>query len=424
MSDTSTDDLRTPVGDDEHRDDASGDVLLDDDGPAEPPVIGCTRCDARVVMGSRYCPSCGVPLVRSGEQAATALSRTRRRAPILVRLLVPLILLGILYAIWYVANLDPLEKEKDSLKTQVSRVVADHRTLSDRLEELEGETDPAAALGAARAALSTLRDVQDETEGVESGTTGRTTRVRRALATDRLYLSAVVSVLADPRSKVLSQLGARSARAAAALKDIDDIANTKDAIRGTKVLGIAVRARASGSRSKPGTTGSAGRRTSSSPFVNKVDAALQKGDGIRSQLTRGFALLRAARDGVSAWDGQGAAPESQDAALDAAATAFRSVATSRASSAARARAIDTKQDNQRAITEKLAVAYEAGAATATKITGCIASFDNTGPEGVARQCLQGVRGASKTEATAVAAFASSYRPAREAAGLTGPVPAF
>lgn len=143
MSDTSTDDLRTPVGDDEHRDDASGDVLLDDDGPAEPPVIGCTRCDARVVMGSRYCPSCGVPLVRSGEQAATALSRTRRRAPILVRLLVPLILLGILYAIWYVANLDPLEKEKDSLKTQVSRVVADHRTLSDRLEELEGETDPA-----------------------------------------------------------------------------------------------------------------------------------------------------------------------------------------------------------------------------------------------------------------------------------------
>jgi hypothetical protein len=422
MSDTSTDDLRTPVGD-EHLDDRSDDVLLDD-GPAEPPVIGCTRCDARVVMGSRYCPSCGVPLVRSGEQAATALSRTRRRAPILVRLLVPLILLGILYAIWYVANLDPLEKEKDSLKTQVARVVADHRTLSDRLEELEGETDPAAALGAARAALSTLGDVQDETEGVESGTTGRTTRVRRALATDRLYLTAVVSVLADPRSKVLSQLGARSARAVAALKDIDDITNTKDAIRGTRVLGIAVRARAKGSSTKPGTTGSAGRKTSSSPFVNAVDGVLEKGDGIRPQLTRGFALLRAARDGVDAWDGQGTAPASQAAALTAATTAFKSVATSRTNSASRARALSVKQDNQRAITEKLALAYEAGAATATKLTGCIASFDNTGASGVAQQCLEGVRDTSKAESSAVSAFDSSYRPAREAAGLSGPVPKF
>ena len=60
---------------------------------------------------------------------------------------------------------------------------------------------------AARTALSTLRDVQDETEGVESGTTGRTTRVRRALATDRLYLSAVVNVLSTRRSPLLDQLG-------------------------------------------------------------------------------------------------------------------------------------------------------------------------------------------------------------------------
>lgn len=419
MSDTSTDDLRKSHQGEESDAVAEDEIFADEDGPTEPPVIGCTRCEARVVMGSRYCPSCGVPLVRSGEQAATALSRTRRRAPWIIRLLVPILFLGVLYAIWYVANTDPIDQKQDDLKQGLTRVIDGHRTLSDRLEELEQDTDPDAALGAARAALATLRDVQDETEGVESGTTGRTTRVRRALATDRLYLSAVVGVLANPRSPLLDQLGRRSARAVAALKDVDDIAPTKDAIRGTAVLGESVRARKKNPSGSASSSSSAAASTKTRPpFVRAVERVIRTGGASRSEFGRGFALLRAARDGISTWDGTGARPASADEAVAEARRLFSDAAKVRVRAAGLAGDVTAKQANQKAITAKLAAAYQAGGATATKLVGCIGSFQNTGAQSVARQCLQGVRPLSATEATRTSAFVSSYRAARVAAGLT------
>ncbi|MDO9407503.1 hypothetical protein [Patulibacter sp.] len=418
MSDTSTDEHPQPRPGDDPDLHGQEDGTVEDDGPAEPPVIGCTRCEARVVMGSRYCPSCGVPLVRSGEQAATALSRTRRRAPWIVRLLVPLLFIGVLYAIWYVANTDPIEDEKDDLQQRLTRVVDGHRTLSDRLEELEADTDPDAALGAARAALATLRDVQDETEGVDSGTTGRTTRVRRALATDRLYLSAVVGVLQNPRSPLLDQLGRRSARAVAALRSVDDIAPTKDAIRGTAVLGESVRARAKNpSGSRRTTTSSSSSSAKRPPFVSAVERVIRTGSSARPELTRGFALLRAARDGISTWDGTGARPTSADAAVAEAERLFTAVARARTRAAGQARDVTARQSNQEAIRTKLAAAYEAGGATATKVQGCIGSFQNTPAQGIARQCLDGVRPQSATEADRTRSFVQSYRSARVAAGL-------
>jgi hypothetical protein len=423
MSDTPTDDIDEHVAPPAHEADGAGEDTLDpdDDGPVEPPVIGCPRCEALVVMGSRYCPSCGVPLVRSGEQAATALSRTRRRAPVVVRLLVPVLLLGVLAAIWFVANSDPLEAEKDTLRERLSRVVEDHRTLSDRLVELGRDDDPAAALGAARATMATIQDVEDETEGVESGTTGRTTRVRRALATDRLYVSAVVGILDDPRSPLLDQLGRRSARAVAALRSVDDIAPTKDAIRGTKTLGAFTRARAAGASKKDGASSSASAskpaKKALPPFVGRVERVLRSGATARPDVERGFDLLRAARDGVSSWSGSGKRPASASAAVEEAGRLFDEVADARGASATAARGIAAKQPNQQAITAKLAAAYTAGAATAQKLTGCIGSFENSGPESVARQCLEGVRPLSTTEATATRAFVTSYRPARTAADL-------
>lgn len=424
MSDTSTDDLRkSRAADDPDGSPAEEEFVddVDDDGPAEPPVIGCTRCEARVVMGSRYCPSCGVPLVRSGEQAAVALSRTRRRASWFARIVVPLLFLGVCYSIWYVANTDPIEDEKDSLQQKVERVVAEHRTLSDRLEELEADTDPDAALGAARAALVTLRDVQDETEGVESGTTGRTTRVRRALATDRLYLSAVIGVLQNPRSPLLEQLGRRSARAVAALRSVDDIATTKDAIRGTRVLGDAVRARKKNpSRATSASSGASDKPRP--PFVRSVESVIRSGAGARADVARGFALLRAARDGVSTWDGVGARPESADAAVKEAERLFTAAATSRVASAGKARDVKATQSNQRSIATKLAAAYEAAGATSRKLEGCIGSFDNSGGQAIATQCLQGVKPQSATETLRTRAFVTSYRAARTGAGL-GATPA-
>lgn len=418
MSDTSTDDLKQDRADAEPDEAVDPADLVDDDGPAEPPVIGCTRCEARVVLGSRYCPSCGVPLVRSGEQAAIALSRTRRRAPIVVRLLVPLLFLGVLYAIWYVANTDPIQDEKDSLERQLTRVVDDHRTLSDRLEELEADTDPGAALGAARSALATLRDVQDETEGVESGTTGRTTRVRRALATDRQYLSAVIAVLQNPRSPLVDQLGRRSARAVSALRGVDDIAATRDAIRGTRVLGESVRARAK-NPSRTTTTGAAAPSSAPRPpFVRAVESVIRTGGAARPDVARGFALLRAARDGVSGWDGVGPRPASATAAVDEAERLFASAARVRGRAAERAGDVTANQDNQQAIRQNLVAAYGASAATARRLEGCIGSFQNTGAQSVARQCLETVRPQSATETLRTRAFVRSYRPARTGAGLS------
>lgn len=424
MSDTSTDDVRKPRSGDDPDRRAQEEVLRDeveDDGPVEPPVIACTRCEARVVMGSRYCPSCGVPLVRSGEEAAAALSRTRRHAPRSVRLLMPLLLLFVVGAVWYVANTDPLEAERDDLQERVERVVAEHRTLSDRLEELKADTDFGAALGAARSALSTLRDVEEETQGVESGTTGRTTRVRRALATDRLYLSAVVGVLQNPRSSLVDQLGGRSARAVAALDSIDDIAVTKDAIRGTRILADAARARVKNPSREGPDAAEAAPAKPRPPFVRAVEGVIRSGTATRADVARGFALLRAARDGVSTWDGDGPAPASADVAVQEAERLFTEAARDREASAAEAREVATKQENQRDIVAKLAAAYVAGGATAKQLAGCIGSFRNSGAATVARQCLEAVRPRSEAETLATRAFVASYRPARTDAGL-GPTP--
>lgn len=418
MSDTPTDDIENRVQPHEHQpDDAGDEIAHDDEGPVEPPVIGCPRCEALVVMGSRYCPSCGVPLVRSGEQAATALSRTRRRAPAAVRVAVPLLLLAVLAVVWVVANSDPLEAEKDTLRDRLSRVVADHRSLSDRLEELEADTDPAAALGAARAAMATLQDVQDETEGVESGTTGRTTRVRSALATDRLYLGAVIGVLDDPSSPLLDQLGRRSARAVAALRSVEDIAPTKDAIRGTKALGAATRARAKGAAAKKPAAPASKPAQELPPFVGSVERVIRSGATARPDVSRGFALLRAARDGVSTWEGSGRRPASAASAVQEARRRFAEAADAREASASAGRNLEATKANQQAITAKLAAAYAAGGAVARRLTDCIGSFGSTGPESVARQCLEGVRPQSATEALATRAFVTAYRPARTAAGL-------
>jgi hypothetical protein len=425
MPDTPTDDIderldpRGAAPGDQDPEPRAGDgdaAPREDDGPVEPPVIGCPRCEALVVLGSRYCPSCGVPLVRSGEQAATALSRTRRRAPIVVRLAVPVLLLGVLAAIWFVAHTDPLEAEKDTLRDQLSRVVDDHRALSDRLVELGPGDDPAAALRAARATSATLQDVQDETDDVESGTTGRTTRVRTALATDRVYLGAVVAVLGNPRSPLLDALGRRSARAVAALRSVEDISPTAGAIRGTKALGAYARGRAGGSSAKP-SSAAAKPAKRLPPFVGSVERVIRSGAKARPDVSRGFALLRAARDGVSSWSGSGKRPASAAAAVAEARRRFADAGDARTASATAARGISAAKANQRALTEKLAAAYTAGAATSRKLTGCIASFQNSGPESIARQCLQGVRPQSAAEATAVDAFTSAYRPARTAAGL-------
>jgi hypothetical protein len=151
-----------------------------------------------------------------------------------------------------------------------------------------------------------------------------------------------------------------------------------------------------------------------------VDRTVADAAVARTRAARTFALLRAARDGVGTWDGTGERPASAAAAVDAAKQELTRLAASRATSAGRARAIDATTDAQREVTRTLAAAFDAGAATARKLTGCIASFQNTAPDGVARQCLQGVKPLSAAEARAVRAWATAYRPVVTAAGRPAP----
>jgi hypothetical protein len=251
MSDASTDDLPL-TADEPPREGPGGDsrgaarARRDDgDEAVDPPVVACARCDATVVMGARYCPSCGAPLVRSGLQAASGLSRTRRRSSWFVRLVVPLLFLGVVAAIWFVATHDSETDAPSDVESRLGRVVDADRALSARLVALRAADEPDAALRAARAASSTADDVADELadSGVASGQTGRTTRATTAVKANGAYLDAVVAVLRDPDSRLLASLGRRATRAAKALDAADDIVDTQDAIRGTAVLARYVRGR-------------------------------------------------------------------------------------------------------------------------------------------------------------------------------------
>jgi hypothetical protein len=391
-----------------------------DDDPVDPPVIGCTRCDARVVMGSRYCPSCGTPLVRSGEQAAAALSRTRRPAPAPIRFGAPVVLVGVLVATLLVVTHDPAADARGELAAGLGSVVDANRDLSARLSALRPGSSPAAAAAAAREADRTIArvDRRFSASDVASGETGPTSRARAAVAADGAYVDAVVAILANPRAAELGTLGRRSARAVAALDAVDDIVDTEDAIAGSAALGAPARARATAAPSGARATGAGGADATPRPaFVRDVDRAVADASVARTRVTRTFALLRAARDGVETWDGPGDRPASAAAAVDQAERELARITASRATSAGRAREIDASTDAQREVTRTLATAFDAGAATARKLTGCIASFQNTGPDGIARQCLEGVAPLSATETRAVRAWAAAYRPVRTAAGL-------
>jgi hypothetical protein len=388
-----------------------------DDDPVDPPIIGCTRCDARVPLGSRYCPSCGSPLVRSGEQAAAALSRTRRPAPAPIRFGAPVVLVGVLVATLLVVTHDPAGEARGELAAGLGSVVDANRDLSARLSALRPGSSPAAAAAAARAADRTIArvDRRFSAPDVAEGETGPTSRARAAIAADGAYVDAVVAILANPRASELDALGRRSSRAVAALDAVDDIVDTEDAIAGSAALGAHARARAKTSPS--GTSASEGAAEPRPAFVRDVDRVVSDASVARTRVTRSFALLRAARDGVGTWDGPGDRPASAAAAVELAEQELARVAASRATSAGRAREIEVSTDAQREVTRTLASAFDAGAATARKLTGCIASFQNTGPDGIARQCLEGVKPLSGTEARAVRAWAAAYRPVRTAAGL-------
>ncbi|MDX8153584.1 zinc ribbon domain-containing protein [Patulibacter brassicae] len=411
-----------PVGDEEGSDEEPRGELgsdgedLEPDDEAAPPVIGCLRCDARVPLGSRYCPRCGTPLVRSGEDAAVRLSRTRRNAPMLVRLVVPAIVAAIVGVVAWLAVLhDPTAAFDRDLEQQLEIAVDANRELSATLTALKpGDATPPVLARAQRAldGVTAARDGLDRLD-VPDGDEGRVTRARAALTSDLRYLATVVAVLRDVRSDQLSELGSASAGAAAALRTISDEVEIDGAIDGTRELGIAVRA---ARRSAGGGGSSRAASPTTSPFLAAIDTVLGDQRPALDATRRAFALLRAARDGATTYDGPGEAPRDAGAAVREADKLLQQVAEQRPAGAAAARGVTARQENQQSIVAKLAAAFEAAGRSATTLVSCL---DEDG-EAVAKaeRCLTAVRGDSERENDARAAFLASIAPARQAADLS------
>lgn len=399
------------------------------------PVVGCRRCGTLVPLGSRYCPSCGTPLVRSGEQAAHDLSRTRRPAPPAVRFGVPLVVLAVIAVVALLAlrpgGGDEPERPRD-LDGALAAVVRDDRALAARLQRLRPGADPAPALAAARTASDTLAQALAvaTAEHEIAGRAARADRVAAALRANRRWLQTVRRLLGDPRAAGLAGLESRAEAASDALDAVDDVEDTDAAIGGVEQLDAYLRAARRGAPAGAGTrttattattpTPSADRASARSPFVRAVDGVLRAGARTRPDRERALALLRAARDGVDGYDGPGAAPADADAAVREARELLGDVERAREQAATRARAVTTRQDNQASIVEKLGQAYDAGAATAGTLASCLGSFTGTGGRGVATSCLEGAEDATATEDDAIDAFVRSYRPALKALGRSGP----
>ncbi|WP_210491941.1 zinc ribbon domain-containing protein [Patulibacter sp. SYSU D01012] len=428
-------------GDDAERDGAPADGP--DDAAADAwgrttefaaPVVGCRRCGALVPLGSRYCPRCGTPLVRSGEQAARDLSRTRRPAPPAVRITVPLVVAAVVAAVALLtlrSGGDDGPARPEGLDGALAAVVRDDRLLAARLQRLRPGGDAAPALAAARAAAGTVAQaLQVATADHDvAGRAARADRVAAALRANRRWLQTVRRLLADPRAPGLAGLEDRAQEASDALDAVDDVQDTDAAVAGVEELDAYLRAARRGAP-PPGRTAttattpttptpSADRPEARSPFVTAVDGVLRAGARARPDRQRATALLRAARDGLDGYAGAGATPASADAAVDEARELLGDVARARERSAARARAVTTRQDNQASIVEKLGRAYDAGAAAARDLADCLAA-SSAAPRGVAAQCLARAQGATATEARATDAFVRSYRPALRALGRSGP----
>lgn len=287
--------------------------------PVAAPIIACPRCDAPLTLGARYCSRCGTPQMRSGEQAATALARTRRPASRAVRIGVPSLVAVVVVA--------------------VVMLLASHDSSGGR-----------------RAVHEQLRAANES----HRADAGRARSTRTAATADR---RPTRSPAARPTAKV------------------------KKVKR-------------------------------SSPFLASVDRVVAAGRPTYVKQTRTFALLRAASgaDGFPA-TGAGSKPKSSAAAIAEAERLAGEIASERATAAGRAREVAARQENQRAIVLKLALFYEAGAATARQLGSCLGSFSATAPDEVARRCLEQARQLRTPEARQLAAFRASYAPARKAAGL-------
>jgi len=398
-------------------DDPEADGERDHDGTDDEvaaPIIGCLRCDARVPLGSRYCPRCGTPLVRSGEDAAVRLSRTRRNAPLAVRVLVPAIVAAIVGVVLWVAVIqDPNAAFEDDLQAALERAVSANRDLSSVLVELRSGADRDPARARAEAALATVQAARDDVDALDvpSGDEGRVIRAGNALSTDATYLATVVAVLRDPRTGQLDRLGRSSAQAAAALRSISDEVRVDGAIDGTRELGRYARSAREGDGARSGREARAAG--GGSPFLDAIDRVLADQRPTYERTRRAFALLRAARDGVTSFPrDRGAAPADAGEALRDARTLMERIATERTAGAGAARGVATRQENQRSIVAKLAAALDASSASADELARCL---DETGDAvTVAGRCLTQVRAASEREDEARTAFLQSIAPARQA----------
>lgn|GEM_PF-5674471 len=389
------------------------------DDEAEPPVIGCLRCGARVALGSRYCPSCGVPLPRSGEHAATALSRTRRNAPWPVRILVPLIVLGIVGLILSQTVLyDADAAYRSDLRDGLERTLDANRALTAELDRITNATeDVSEATAAARRAIDDLEEASDDVSALDVPTDDVATHrlVLDAIDVDLAYLRSVEAVLADPTSSELDRLGSRSARAVAALRDVRAVADGTDAIGGTRELGQWVRAQR---RGRASSGDGAAKRADVGVFLGATIKIIDDGRPVQRDAMRAFALTRAARDGVKGFDeARGAAPRDRAAALVEARGLFDRIAGRRDALAGDARGLDARDDNERALADKLAALQTAAAATARGLAECIGDGTPTDPAGLAGRCLTAAKPASEAEDAARSSFRQGIDPARRAAGL-------
>ncbi|MGE4426295.1 MAG: zinc ribbon domain-containing protein [Solirubrobacteraceae bacterium] len=415
----SEDDLAT--GDDlaavDEPDDEDADEDEIDDEVA-PPVIGCLRCGARVPLGSRYCPSCGVPLPRSGEHAATALSRTRRNAPWPVRILVPLIVIGIVGLILSQTVFHDADAAyRSDLRDGLEQVLDANRSVTAELDRLTNRTeDVSGATDAAHQAVVRLGEVTDEISGLDvpATETGRHREVLAAIDTDLRYLRIVETVLRDPSSSELDNLGSRSARAVAALREVRSVADGRNAIGGTRELGQWVRAQQRGMRSGGGSTTS----KQAGGFLTAATKVIDDGRPVQRDAMRAFALMRAARDGIAGFDtARGTPPTDASAAIVEARDLFGEIAEKRDALAADAEGLTTGQENERQLAIKLAAVQTAAAATARGLRDCIGEGTPSDPAAQAARCITGSRDASDAETKARTSFREGIDPARRAAGL-------
>jgi hypothetical protein len=387
----------------------------------------CMECGT-ALRGAKYCPKCGVatdnaaplvapevePTVRRASPAAPAGSvadaaaapppRRRESAHTNRRLGVLALAFGCMLAALAIVGAVVLSSSKDGAayvtraRSTLASVVQDNNQLAGALGSLSATSGSKQAKRSAQTAIGVVRAAQRTLGTLTPGPGDQpfAGNARAALASELAWLNAVVTVLSDPGSPMLSQLGSLGVNA-----------QTEFAAINAQVPGAGA--------SLPGSTGliayaqgqtsAASTRTALTKYSGQVQSLLAQSAPAFTQINQLFGQMQTAADGGT-----------PDITLAQAEAMINTVVANRTSLAASARTLAAPTPLAGSVSGALVDAFDTSLTDDQDISNCLNQANSGTVAFIFQSCLTSSGAAASTATAAKEQFLSLYNRLRRQIG--------